>query len=237
MPHTQLNIHASINGLFPSVLMPNTQIAYLGTLQRDMCYVFEYVKGVKSYKANPFKVVAVDDDGDQFIHIPDLQVAHESGMMLVECVNRDQLNEPTTLRHLAVGKKWAEEHEHIYVEITDKELRDGHYLDNLKILWRYAGTHVPPRLIIECIAVLTKHEHGVPFASLAEHLATVCAGELGKELYPKTVLPCLCNLLFKHVLQTDLSRPIPDGSVLWLPDVFKETIYRMQWPAPALLMA
>jgi hypothetical protein len=100
--------------------------------------------------------------------------------------------------------------------VKQSELEEGPYLDNLKLLWRYARTKIPPQLELRCFELLRCFGDTVPFDLLRDHLAREFTQVLGRDIYPRTVPPCLYNMLFRHILKADLRLPLGAGSLLWL---------------------
>jgi hypothetical protein len=188
-------------------------------MQRNCCYVFEFDNRVQVYRPNPFIIRAVGPDGTLYEHTPDFQVEHYSGeLVLVECFWDSQLEQQGTQQDLALAEAWAAEHDHVLMRITESELEKGPYLANLKLLWRYCEAIIPLVLTMRCVTLLAEYPEGLTFYELCEQLAVACKDDLGRDLYPKTVPPCLYNLLFHHTLEADLSQPLDEESLIWLPE-------------------
>ncbi len=217
----QTNPRSGISGEFPSLKMAprpgtNQALPYRGILQREFMYALEFDRQVKGYKPNPFVIRAVGPDGTVYEHTPDFQVEHERGMMLVECLWDDQLDQEATQRDLELASLWSENHRHELLLVKKSELEEKPYLDNLMLLWRYRLAKVPPPLELRCFELLRRFGEALPFDLLRDHLAQEFAHLLGRDLYPKTVPPCLYNMLFRHILQADFRLPLADSSLLWL---------------------
>lgn len=209
---------AGVSGQFPSIKM-RKYLFYRGTMQCNCCYVFDFDSQVKVFTLNPFIIRAAGPDGTVYEHTPDFQVVYHSGeKLLVECFRDDQLEQPGTQQDLALAERWATEHDHLLMKVTQSELEEGSYLANLKLLWRYGQAKIPPTLVISCVTELARYPEGMPFWELCDYLAVACKGEMGRGLFPKTVPPCLYHLLFHHTLEVDLRQPLDEDSLIWLPE-------------------
>ncbi len=202
------NSGGNVIGTFPSLKM-REQIPYESTIERDLLFFLEYDTSVVRYQAQPFVITGTSADGAAHTYIPDFQVIRANGKEIVECKPTAHLNDAHTQQQLALGQAWADTNQHLFVVITDTDLRAGHRLANLKLLWRYSRLSVSVRLIEQCRACITAQPEGVPLAALAAFLSG--------QVSPSTQLPSLYNLLFQDLLHADLTEPLSPATRVWLP--------------------
>jgi hypothetical protein len=189
----------NVIGMFPSLKM-NEQIPYESTLGRDLLFFLEYDSTVVHYYAQPFAITGSSADGATHTYIPDFQVIRTSVKELVECKPAALLARPHTQQQLSLGQVWAEANDHAFVVITDADLRTGHRLANLKLLWRYSRLRVPPLFIERCRSILIAQPDGLSLEVLSAALSNTSPSF--------ELLPYLYCLLFAHVLLTDLTQPL-----------------------------
>lgn len=198
----------NIIGTFPGLKAPSVE--YESPIERDFIYVLEYDAQVLSYTAHPWRITGTTRDGSTHDYTPDFLVIRASDRILVECKPAEKVDDEGTRQQCEVGLQWAAAHDHRFLLVTDQQLRAGHLLTNLKILWKYSRFPVPPATTRQCLALLGAHPDGVRFIDLAT--------ELAQSPTPSLVhAPALYALLFRHVLGTDLSTPLGPTSLLFLP--------------------
>jgi hypothetical protein len=202
------NSGGNVIGAFPSLKM-HKQIPYESTIERDLLFFLEYDTNVVRYQAQPFAITSSSVDGAAHSYIPDFQVIRTDSKEIVECKPAAQLNEAHAQQQLALGQAWADANQQLFVVITETDLRAGHRLANLKLLWRYSRLSVSVRLVQQCRAFLSTQQEAVTFASLAAFLS----GQ--SSLY--TLYPALYSLLFQHLLDADLAEPLEPSTRVWLP--------------------
>jgi hypothetical protein len=122
------------------------QTPYESTIERDLLFFLEYDPSVVRYQAQPFAITGSTADGASRTYIPDFQVIRTESKEIVECKKTSHLNNALAQQQLALGQAWADANQHLFVLITDTDLRTGHRLANLKLLWRYSRLCVPPPL-------------------------------------------------------------------------------------------
>ena len=107
------------------------------------------------------------------------QIPYES---TIERKPTAHLNEAHSQQQLALGQAWANANQQLFVVITDTDLRTGHRLANLKLLWRYSRLCVPPSITSRCRSILIAQadaplSHGIqpPVMTLLHELARMIA--------------------------------------------------------------
>jgi hypothetical protein len=187
----------AIQGTFPSLKLKRS-VQYSSTLERDLLFVLEYDARVIRYQEQPFTVTAVLDDS-LHRYTPDYAIWTEQQQVLVECKPAALLQNPHTAQQIAVGTHWAVSHGWQFEVVTDRLLREGCRLANLKLLWRYSRLPISPSQRLEFNAAFRE-----------THLLTI--GQLAST--PEQLSGVLC-LLFHHELHTDLSHPLDTHSLVW----------------------
>ncbi|MEP7288623.1 MAG: TnsA endonuclease N-terminal domain-containing protein [Chloroflexota bacterium] len=187
----------AIKGTFPSLKL-NRSIRYTSTLERDFLFVLEYEAQVVRYQEQPFEVSGMFDGG-LHRYTPDYAVWTAQQQTLVECKPAMLLQDRHTQQQIAVGTQWAMLHGWQFEVVTDRSLREGYQLANLKLLWRYSRLPVSSS---------QRHEFD-------EALAQTNPVTLGQLAQTPEQLNCVFYLLFHHELRTDLSRPLDTHSPVW----------------------
>jgi hypothetical protein len=193
------NSGGNVIGTFPSLKM-REQIPYESSIERDLLFFLEYDASVARYQAQPFAINGSSADGTAHTYIPDFQVIRTDSKEIVECKPSAHLHKAHAQQQLALGQAWADANQHLFVLITDTDLRTGPRLANLKLLWRYSRLCVPSPITSRCRSILIAQPDGLSLEALAAALSdTSSSFEL---------LPYLYRLVFEHILHTDLTQPL-----------------------------
>ncbi len=201
------NHGGNIIGMFPSLKMQRP-VRYESTIERDLCYLLEFDEHVTSYHEQPFTIEHTAGDGKAHHYTPDFQVHRKNGPGdLVECKPAALQDDQHTRQQIAIGQAWADANDYTFCLVTDTELRTGHTLDKIKVLWRYCRMPVAHDLIARTVDYLTR----APGATVAQ---TAAAALRSTEQHQH--VPYLYALLFRHILTTDLTVPLSGHSRLWL---------------------
>jgi hypothetical protein len=170
-------------------------VRYHSTIERDLLYFLEFWQTVTWYREQPMTIEHVMADGQVRRYTPDYEIHEDSTKSLVECKPTERLETPHAQQQRYIGKNWAEENGYRFITFTDTELRAGHQLANLKLLWRYArlrGSY-PKQAILNDV----RQERRSSVKTLSERL----------KIPVQTLIPIVCHLLFHHQLQMDLYQP------------------------------
>jgi hypothetical protein len=197
----------TIMGTFPSLKKPAQTVNYASSLERDLLYFFEWDTDILDYHAKPFTITVTDQQGIEQSYTPTFQVSHTTGKKLIECRSSFTAATDIVQLPLAMGKAWADENDHEFVVVTSDDLRSGHRLANLKLLWRYSRLSISYEHITQCQQLLQNHSDGLSFSVIAGHLAKVEDSLIHA--------PTLYALLFRHILRTDLDQPLTRISRLY----------------------
>lgn len=192
-----------IRGDFPSLKL-GRMVRYGSTIERDLLYFLEYWQNVAWYQEQPMTIKYATPDGQIHRYTPDYEIHEGAVKTLVECKPEARLDSGHAQQQRQIGQTWAEENGYGFVTITDTELRSGHQLSNLKLLWRYARWR-------------DTNLHRQITAKIAQNASCSVDQLCGwLEASPQVVVPVVCYLLFHHELQMDLNQPFTTAASLWI---------------------
>lgn len=201
-----------VRGHIPSIkLGEDVLVPYGSSIEADAIYFFEFKKSVNWYKPQPFKTKHRLSDGIIHSYTPDFEV-HENDSQdryIVECKPEAKVDEPHTKQQIQLGEIWAKENDASFVLLTDVDLRSGHVLSNIKLMWRYARIELPKPTQWEIEAILRTHHSGMPIWQLCGVIADENERPFG---YRKYIL----HMMFHHLLEFDLNSQLCDETKVWL---------------------
>lgn len=191
----------AISGTFPSLKL-GRPVDYASSVERDFLFFAEFDPNIQHYQEQPFCITGELPDGTAHRYTPDFLVSHAARQQLVECKPADACDDPHTQQQCALGEAWATAHDSTFRLVTDAELRAGHMLSNLKLLWRYSRWPITPEKAATCLALVQAQPD----------LTIVQLAALQEPDHPHHALPLIYALLFHHRLHTDLTQPlVPDS--------------------------
>jgi hypothetical protein len=181
-------------------------VRYHSTIERDLLYFLEFWQAVTWYCEQPMTIERVMADGKRHRYTPDYEIHKGTVKILAECKPTDRLASSHTRQQIHIGEAWSEENGYHFEIFTDTELRTGHMLANLKLLWRYARLRENP--LEATILRHIRHNGQNSIHMLCKAL----------ECPPRDVLPTVCHLLFHHQLAANLHRPLVNTTQLQIKD-------------------
>jgi hypothetical protein len=181
-------------------------------IEGHLPYFLEYDPTVLAYYPQPFTIP--DVTGGDHSYTPDFQVIRKDCKEIVECKPKMLVADEHTQTQIKLGTAWAKANGYNFVLVTDEDLRTGHVLANLKLIWRYSRLAVPTALLNRCITYLKAYPLGVTFESLANFLSDASTGREASASF--TQMPSIYSMLFQHVLQVALDSPITPSSIIKL---------------------
>ncbi|MBZ0280519.1 MAG: hypothetical protein K8L97_07235 [Anaerolineae bacterium] len=185
---------APIRGNFPSLKLGRI-VHYGSTIERDLLYFLEFRESVTWYKEQPMLLERILEDGQRHRYTPDYEIHEGTIRSLAECKPIERFNSKQAVQQRRIGQAWAEENGYRFVTFTDAELRAGHQLSNLKLLWRYARLRNQQTRQQILTQVRRDGNSSVSLLCQKLHLST------------QEVIPPVCYLLFHHHLRMDLEEP------------------------------
>lgn len=207
------NRGGNVIGSFPS-LIKGEKIMYESTIERDFVFFLKFDPTVITYRAQPMVVIGTDAEGNAHTYTPDFLVVRTDRKEIVECKPEALLNHPHTRQQIQMGEAWAEANNHHFVIVTDTDLRKDQTLANLKLFLRYCRVAVPTAMLASCIAHLKTQPEGITFEDVARFLSSLADSPEMQQPYRQA--PFIYSMLFHHILQADLTKPISPATILRL---------------------
>ena len=204
------NRGGNIIGSFPPQIK-GEKVRYESTIERDLVFFFKFDPTVITYHAQPMVITGTDAEGNTHAYTPDFLVVRTDRKEIIECKPEALLNSSHAQQQIAIGREWAANNNHDFAIVTDTNLRAGHTLENLKILWRYSRQTVPTATLAHCIDYVERHPVGVSFQDLALYLSTL-ATQAAQQ--PFMQAPLIYNMLFRHILSVELTVPLTPTCLL-----------------------
>ena len=187
---------------------------YESTIERDYVFFLKFDAAVLTYRAQPMIITGKDTEGNPHSYVPDFQVVRTDRKEIVECKPEELLDHPHTQQQIQLGEAWADANNHHFVIVTDTVLHKDHTLANLKLFWRYCRVTVPTAVLASCIAHLKAQPKGIAFEDVARFLASIANSPEMQQPYRQA--PFIYSMLFHHILQADLTKPVSPATILWL---------------------
>jgi hypothetical protein len=122
-----------------AALKSKSMVLWKSQLVRDYLYLLEYDKDVLTYENCPVEV-NYTYAGESHVLIPDLRVRRRNTLQLVKLVSSRDLTNCEGEVCLPAAPKQVEGYDLII--LRELEVRQRPFLDNVKILWRYARVQV-----------------------------------------------------------------------------------------------
>jgi TnsA endonuclease N terminal. len=197
-------------GFFPSD-KNECLVAYESPLELDYFYLLEFDRDVIRYREQPLKISFVFSNKTHR-YTPDLEVQRKSGKQLVEVKPWDKLQE-LLKDDLEVSKFKAAANFCKYNGysgfriVTDKEIRSGTYLKNIKYLFSFHNRKVPASVKLTIRNELIANGQ----QQISQIIEKICPDENLMTFYYSYVL----SLLYHHEVCTDLKKPINKSSLVY----------------------
>lgn len=183
-------------GKFMSVKM-RKPVWWESQLERDYCYLLEHDRDVIAYRSQPITISYSFED-KVLEHTPDFEIIRRDLDLpqYAEIKPDEKTLKEAFIRLHRARSAFFHERGHEYILITDSQLRDGHRLNNIKLLYRYVQTPLEPMLLDKLRQSMPTHSE----LSMAD-LVDRCAAH-GADL-------SVCYALMYHgEIAFDLDQPI-----------------------------
>ena len=167
-------------GKFPSVKMEK-MIGFESLLERDYIYLLDYDSEVESFEEQPLKI-DYQYEGKSLHYTPDFHLVEKGRNVLVECKPDIFVNTEENQRKALVALDWCTEHNWEFRFVTDKQIRPGFRLQNVKILARYARQNVSPMMQSDIRAIV--------------HQGKATINEVAKAISPDNKLLAIASILY-----------------------------------------
>lgn len=191
-----------IIGQFPS-LKVGSMVRFESRLEMDCLYLLDYDPLVVSFETQPL-AIAYRDDKRARQYIPDVLVRFHNAAapLLLECKPADQIETPENQRKFAAARTWCAGNALRFAVVTERMIREGVYLQNVKRLAQFARHPVDAAFAEACSALLCQSPQ-----------QTLCLSELAASMspeYPAHALSRIYRLLYHRHLAADLDRALLD---------------------------
>ncbi|HBC3930423.1 TPA: TnsA endonuclease N-terminal domain-containing protein [Vibrio parahaemolyticus] len=166
-------------------------------LECDACYHFDFEKDIIRFCSQPIRY-SYYYNGKWHTYVPDFLVQFDTGeYVLYEIKPDDIASSPDFLDEWSAKQQAAEEMGLELELVEEKQIRNKTLLKNLKLMYRYASrdcltdTH---NLVLNIL-----RDNGPQSAQHLIHKAG---------LTRRAIMPVLCNLLSRNLLETELDSPL-----------------------------
>lgn len=206
------NRGGSVIGRFPSLKM-GRMIAFESLLERDFIYLLDYDARVERFEEQPL-TIEYEHEGQARHYTPDFQLLEAGQCVLVECKPERFVDADDNPRKFAIAREWCATRGREFRVVTDRHIRAGFRLQNIKRLTSYARLAVDPRLCRQ-IEVGLQATPTMTLQTLAHQIDPAD---------PQRVIACLLHLAFHHHLDLQLdTAPLSDATlVTWRPQTCLE---------------
>ena len=183
-------------------------ISFESLIECDFLYLLDYEREVERFEEQPMTIAY--RCGSTILHYtPDFHVLRAWRNMLVECKPEALVATEENHRKFDVAMEWCSECKWDFCVITERDLRTGFRLSNVKLLTRYARYAVRPELQGRVYALLETASSPFTVGQLTQTLAPAD---------PPSVIPSLLHLAFHHKIAISLDKaPISVNSCVGLP--------------------
>jgi TnsA endonuclease N terminal len=185
-------------GWFASYKMQRS-IAYESLLERDYLYLLDFEEAVAAFEEQPL-TIAYEHAGKAHRYTPDFRVQWAGQELLVECKPLARVDSEASRRKSAAATAWGTAHGCEFRVVTDREVRRGWRLENVRLLTQFARYPVEPPLRARILAVLSGARRPLSLADLADALE----GEPAN-----TVVPAVLHLAYHHAV----TLPLDDAGI------------------------
>jgi hypothetical protein len=200
-------------GTFPSLKNKGENVAWVGHLQRDLCFFLEFDPLVRAYRSRPFEVILPSAGRQPRVRVFDMHITRTTGEQLVVCEYTESAAQPETQQEFEVMGRWAHAHGYDFGVVTDRELRTGSRLANLILIWRYAPMPIPSGMTRRIVSFVQARPLGTCINDVAAMLAEADADN------PRRYDRYIYRLIFDHRLMSNMDAPLMPESPIWLPSV------------------
>ena len=183
-----------------AALKSNGTVRWKSSLVRDYLYLLDYDHDVLTYENCPLEI-HYTRAGESHVLTPDLRVCRKDSLQLVKLVSGGEQTDRRGGFCLPVGLNQVEGYE--LKILTESEVRQQPFLNNVKVLWRYARVPVEaPQYQLLCLDFFRGQGHA-PLSELIEFFARLRLSEA--EIFA---------LIFRGVLSIDMTTPLTRRSLV-----------------------
>ncbi|MFT3895288.1 MAG: TnsA endonuclease N-terminal domain-containing protein [Anaerolineales bacterium] len=181
-------------------------VRYESTIERDLIYLFEFDPKLIKYEEQPLTIEQITHDGKRQKYTPDFLAVYTDKRWIYECKPEKHVNDEITKRQVEIGTQWASDNNCNFKLVTDKELRSGPRLENIKILWRYGNIKLREEEIRFVRDILKKSNRMT--------ISALC--ELEWKATQRLELPRILAMVYQKRINIDLDIQINNCSCVWI---------------------
>jgi hypothetical protein len=137
------NRGGNVIGHFPSIKMKR-MVAFESLIERDYLYLLDYEQDIEWFEEQPV-AIEYERDGKKLHYTPDFHIIQAGRDVLVECKPCVFVDKDENKRKFEIARAWCISRGWRFRVVTDRHIRDGFRLENVKLLTRYARHAVGPR--------------------------------------------------------------------------------------------
>lgn len=202
------NFGRNVIGHFPSLKM-GQMVPFESLLEQDYLYWLDYTLDVERFEAQPLRI-EYQHEGRTYRYTPDFHLVQAGRQVLVECKPDQFTDQAANRRKFQAADDWCRQRNWEFRLVTDRQLRTGCGLQNIKQLTRYARNPVDPGL--QSRIYLALNGSRVPL-TISRLISVLALEELA------AVRSSLLAMLFRHELVADLMEaPLSKQTIIRLPE-------------------
>jgi hypothetical protein len=120
-------------------------IAFESLLERDFIYLLDYDQEVEWFEEQPL-TIEYRHEGKTLHYTPDFHLLERGRDVLIECKPDRFVDQDVNRHKFVVARDWCLQRSWQFRVVTDRQVRAGFRLQNIKLLTRYARQSVSPDL-------------------------------------------------------------------------------------------
>ncbi len=195
-------------GWFASYRMRRS-VAYESLLECDYLWLLDFEEDVAAFEEQPL-TIPYTHEGKTHRYTPDFHVRQAGQDLLVECKPLALVDSEDNRRKFAAAEAWCPAHGYQFRVMTEREIRGGFRLENVKFLTQFARRPVAPEARAQVLATLAAAIGPTTLGGLAEALA--------RDKPAASPFPVILHLAYHH----EIIIPLDDAKVsrqtaVWLP--------------------
>ncbi|MGF1761659.1 TnsA endonuclease N-terminal domain-containing protein [Photobacterium sagamiensis] len=181
------------------------RVSVESSLECDACYHFDFAKSIRRFCSQPIRYSYVLD-GTRHKYVPDFLVEFENGEFVLYEVKNDIEVSSFQFKKEFKAKVAAAEEFGIALELIEEhQIRTGTLFKNLKLIHRYASRNDLSQIQRAVLSILSSDG-----AQRIESLMSRTG------LSRQRIMPIICDLLSKCLLEADLDIPLTQETEIGL---------------------
>lgn len=194
-------------GKFPSLKMKR-MIGYESLIELDCAYLLDYSAGVTSFQEQPF-VIRYRNGSQTHRYTPDFYAVASGQQLVIECKPQRYVYTEENQRIFLAARDWCAANQMHFLVVTDEMLRQGHRLENVKLLTDHARYVIDLDTTARLLGLVMNS--GAPL-TIAELMVALAPSQ------PHSAIVPILHLSYHHQLHIPLDEaPITTQSTVTLP--------------------